>query len=465
MPNTAPSQTLNPAAENGASRKETSSESEGSYKAKRYAVKFQPPCIFLEYEDTTRRRRVRAVKLNGIQANVDVDRLTKKVIRSFPRRLDPTSVKYDQVRRLVVSLVDFLSAGTHSANGAAAGADTAANGCATVRNGTFSHVPSRLGPGSGSATGGSKGPGRLTDFNDLTNSVNGGASVASPLPSLSPRGIDPRIGPAARMAMSGLNANYRGSVESTMSRFSTSTASPSDSGGSTSGEEMDGASRRDGGGLASALDDLDKEMACLGGSTSDLSTMATAGGSGGVSSELGGEFCTSPLSTRDRPLPPLASSVSPAPSRMGSMDAQAGAAAASGGAKTRFAAEAEKLVIGLEVTDDLDLNKVTEVELKLAKQVMEADFQKNQLRPGDPGYVYDKQEEFGPPTEVNDWDDSDDDDAEPSEEPEVDWADIHASVSKPKGTFTSVQVNAGLSSEEESAGRNGQSPYNSNDWP
>ncbi|GLI58883.1 hypothetical protein VaNZ11_000652 [Volvox africanus] len=460
MPNTASSQTLNPAVENGGSRKETTAESEGSYKAKRYAVKFQPPCIFLEYEDTTRRRRVRAVKLNGVQPNVDVDRLTKKVIRSFPRRLDPTSVKYDQVRRLVVSLVDFLSAGTHGANGVVAGAGAAANGSATMRNGTSSHVPSRLGPG-----GGTKVQGRLSDFNDHANPANGGASVASPLPSLSPRGVDPRIGPAARMAMAGISSNYRGSVESTMSRFSTSTASPSDSGGSTSEEETDEGKRRNGGGLASALDDLDKEMAGLGGSTSELSTRATAGGPGGVSSKLEGDFCSSPSSTRDRPLPPLGTSISPAPSRMGSMDAQAGAAmVADSCAKTRFAAEAEKLVIGLEVTNDLDLNKVTEVELKLAKQAMEEDFKKNQLRPGDPGYVYDKQEEFGPPTEVNDWDETDDDDGL-SEEPEVDWADIHASVSKPKGTFTSVQVNAGLSSEEESAGRNGQSPYNSNDWP
>ncbi|GIL47416.1 hypothetical protein Vafri_4238 [Volvox africanus] len=444
MPNTAPSQTLNPAVDNGDSRKEASAESEGSYKAKRYAVKFQPPCIFLEYEDTTRRRRVRAVKLNGVQANVDVDRLTKKVIRSFPRKLDPTSVKYDQVRRLVVSLVDFLGAGTHGANGVVAGGGTAAIGSATVRNGTSSHVPSRLGPGSGGTGGGSKGPGRLSDLNDHANSVNGGASVASPLPSISPRG-NSRIGPAARLAMAGLSANYRGSVESTMSRFSTSTASPSDSGGSTSGEEMDEGERRSGSGLASALDDLDKEMAGLGDSaadsTSELSVRVTAGGPGGVSSKLGGDFCSSPSLTRDRPLPPLGTSISPAPSRMGSMDAQAGAAMVgdSGGAKTRFAVEAEKLVIGLEVTDDMDLNKVTEVELKLAKQAMEADFQKNQLRPGDPGYVYDKQEEFGPPTEVNDWDDSDDENGL-SEEPEVDWADIHASVSKPKGAFTSVQV-------------------------
>ncbi|PNG99185.1 hypothetical protein TSOC_015042, partial [Tetrabaena socialis] len=80
------------------------------------------------------------------------------------------------------------------------------------------------------------------------------------------------------------------------------------------------------------------------------------------------------------------------------------AAPAALGGKSRFAAEAEKLVIGLEVTEDLDLNKVTDLELRAAKQAMEADFRRHQLRPGDPGYVYDKQAEFGPPTNNNDWD-------------------------------------------------------------
>lgn len=35
------------------------------YKARRYAVKFSPPCIFLEYEDTSKKRRVRAVRLEA----------------------------------------------------------------------------------------------------------------------------------------------------------------------------------------------------------------------------------------------------------------------------------------------------------------------------------------------------------------------------------------------------------------
>ncbi|EFJ50604.1 hypothetical protein VOLCADRAFT_103821 [Volvox carteri f. nagariensis] len=514
MPSTVPKQTVNPA-ENGSSRKEATMEKEASYKAKRYALKYQPPCIFLEYEDTTKNRRVRAhgsiqVKLNGVQADVDVDRLTRKV------------------RRLVVALVDFLnneSNGVNGANPSTPATAGVANGLGPARNGTTSHVPSRLGPGGGGSNGGgtvatgSKALSRAhTDLNHRSGASNGGAAgVAAPLPSMSPRGLDPRNGPAARLAMLGLEDNCRGSVESTMSRFSTSTASPSSSGGGSSGrcsgndveeedegEEVDAVGRggdRGGGGGANrldfALDELEKEMAGMGDSGSDFSSMVVHGGpsgtgSLGVSSELGSDSRTSSVVSglRDtKPLPPLppltttaatttGSTVTAPPppppgSRTGaSLDASAASAMAvaagsgGGGGKTRFAAEAEKLVIGLELTDELDLNKVTEVELRLAKQAMESDFKKNQLKPGDPGYVYDKQEDFGPPTEINDWDDSEDDEeAEASEEPEVDWEDIHASVSKPKGAFSSLKANAGLSSEEDTTSRNAHSPYNSNDWP
>ena len=35
---------------------------EALYKAKRFAVKFNPPCIFLEYEDSSAKTRVREVR-------------------------------------------------------------------------------------------------------------------------------------------------------------------------------------------------------------------------------------------------------------------------------------------------------------------------------------------------------------------------------------------------------------------
>ena len=41
--------------------------------------------------------------------------------------------------------------------------------------------------------------------------------------------------------------------------------------------------------------------------------------------------------------------------------------------------------------EDVDLNRATEIELKLAKTKMEEKFAKNRIMPGDPGYEYDKQ--------------------------------------------------------------------------
>ncbi len=49
----------------------------------------------------------------------------------------------------------------------------------------------------------------------------------------------------------------------------------------------------------------------------------------------------------------------------------------------------DQLVLDVDLPEDL--NTVTEVELQLAKAKMEEGFSKNRLRPGDPGYEYDKQ--------------------------------------------------------------------------
>lgn len=43
-------------------------ETEGQYKAKRYALKFDPACIFLEYEEENGKRRVRAVSASERQS-------------------------------------------------------------------------------------------------------------------------------------------------------------------------------------------------------------------------------------------------------------------------------------------------------------------------------------------------------------------------------------------------------------
>lgn len=40
---------------------------------------------------------------------------------------------------------------------------------------------------------------------------------------------------------------------------------------------------------------------------------------------------------------------------------------------------------------------------------MDSKFEANRLKPGDPGYVYDRQVEFEGPTEPTDWDEEEDD--------------------------------------------------------
>jgi len=68
--------------------------------------------------------------------------------------------------------------------------------------------------------------------------------------------------------------------------------------------------------------------------------------------------------------------------------------------------------IGLDGDDDDDkrldynstnLNKLSKAELDKHKAKMDVNFLKNQKKPGDKGFVYDKQEEFDP-QEENEWD-------------------------------------------------------------
>lgn len=383
------------------------------FKAKRYAVKFNPPCIFLEYEDIQTKRRVRAVKLNGVLTGIDVDRLTKKVIRSFPRRLEPSSIKYDQVRKLVVRLLDSLGA----AGGAAGDGATRAGAGSPAASGPL-RPDAAVGP--------------------LLCKASMPVADASPIASedRSPCRVLPALSPMA--------GQQRQSVESGLSRFTTSTANSANSAGSDDDDD-----------LAAALDELDKEMTALSAPKKGGSSIHSPAGS----SENGSR--DSSFSFRDRAAP------LPQPNTRNSvLDAgPVSAPLATSVPKTRFAAEAERLVIGMEVTEDTDLNRVTEVELKLAKMNMEGDFRRNQLRPGDPGYEYDKQIEFGPAVEKNEWDDSNDEAEEPTaaEVPEVDWQEIVAVVAKPSAA---VQPKTPVAAATKPAAHKAKdSTYDSNDWP
>lgn len=57
----------------------------------------------------------------------------------------------------------------------------------------------------------------------------------------------------------------------------------------------------------------------------------------------------------------------------------------------------------------MDLNKLDTDELNKEKDNMEVIFKRHSLKPGDPGFKYDLQEEFVP-TADNEWDMDDDED-------------------------------------------------------
>lgn len=68
--------------------------------------------------------------------------------------------------------------------------------------------------------------------------------------------------------------------------------------------------------------------------------------------------------------------------------------------------------------DNTDLNKCSDYELKKHKKAMDAGFEKNQLKPGDPGYQYDKRVKFeydADELEDNSWDEGEDDEIDSDE--------------------------------------------------
>ncbi|KAI9329972.1 CEP19-like protein-domain-containing protein [Obelidium mucronatum] len=58
------------------------------------------------------------------------------------------------------------------------------------------------------------------------------------------------------------------------------------------------------------------------------------------------------------------------------------------------------------VDGNLNLNKMSDHELSQVKSEMNTYFEKNRIKPGDPGFQYDVQKKFEPASEENDWDSS-----------------------------------------------------------
>ncbi|KAF5829394.1 CEP19-like protein-domain-containing protein [Dunaliella salina] len=284
-----------------------------AYTAKRFAIKFQPPCLFLEYNEVkTQKTRVRAVKITELSTDMDLDRLTRKV------------------RKLVSKLVERLQA---------------------AQQGTFARP------------------------NDLALPKD--AALRSPeMPEPGQGGVSPFL-----QALRGSREVGKDVArDSTESHFSVSDVGSS--------REPNGKHRHED--LDEAMLQLDRELA------SDNERRA-------------GNDASSKNSNSRHGQPPQMRSSSAAPSShveaaVGQVPQQS-----NGSRFKQQEADEEMLTLDIDINEDTDLNRVSEMELRLAKQQMEREFTKHQLKPGEPGYEYDKQIEFGPPTSANDWDDDDDD--------------------------------------------------------
>ena len=276
------------------------------FKARRFALRKEPPAIYLEYLDAQGKTRVRTVHVNHLSPREDALRLADKVIRAFPRKLDPSTVKKEQIVQLVERLL-------HHANSP--------------------HL----------------------------------------IPSTTPKLPPPHLKPKEEEDEEVFEEDFiEEEVEEEEEEAPWSSKKPTASPMQVQEPLADD--------LDDMLADLDRELGSGGGATS-----------------------------KPAPLPPIPAPVAPLTSIPRFTPP----------AKKEEEEDSDFLVLDVDIGEDVDLNRATDVELKMAKQKMDENFSKNRLKPGDPGFEYDKQVEFGPPTAKNEWDDDDDDDDEVAPTPKL----------------------------------------------
>eukprot|EP00877_Chromochloris_zofingiensis_P012246 jgi/Chrzof1/7275/Cz02g17140.t1 len=303
-----------------------------------------------------------------------------QVLRSFPRNIDPATVKHSQVCRLVEKILQH-AATQHTAQSH----NTSQQHCSHQQQ-----VESQLNPTNITTT---SWPSTSTDGHDKGGSHR---FAKGPLPTA-----------ATSDSTKHNNHKDKGLVDAPDSAASwdmqREVNSVSTTSSSTAGNLAGGSSSRTSSppppptkekSIFNALDSLDEELADLGG---------TAGKTVGQTT-----------SSADV-LHKLSTTGKPSKSQLQLSSAAHGAGAAlksltAGGAATSGAAADDCLVLEPSYDGTVDLNKVSDYELKLAKAQMDQQYLQHLLRPGDPAYVYDKQVEFAPGNQHNDWDDDDDDD-------------------------------------------------------
>ncbi|KAG1659220.1 hypothetical protein FOA52_008989 [Chlamydomonas sp. UWO 241] len=440
-----------------ASRPGQAAEDAGTCRAKRFALKYDPPCIFLEYVDASGKTRVREVKMSKVTPDVEADRLTRKVIRSFPRQIDPASVKYDQVRKLVVKVLEHVRKAAVGGGAQAVGASSREPGALTMPTPRLAHSMSPKLP----EAGGNREPGVASssshhhasldsDGRLSTSSIGAGGGLFSPA-------FSPAAGGGGPGGVGGLLPRAKHPLA--LASHPLTAISPMQSG------------RNDADDVDDLMQELDREM----GTPASRPSSATNGPPASGAAAAANGYAVGGQQHQRQPLPSSTSAVSlgglsdrslAATEGTSGSDRDAGPSAGGaqqpGGGKSRFAAEAKDrsgdgsddgvLSINsdvggrgpagpsrraqagdgddddddgsgdgmLTIEPDIggDLNHVTETELKLAKAAMEKAFLENQLRPGDASYVWDKEVEFGPADDSNDWDeDGDEDDNDEKESP------------------------------------------------
>lgn len=444
------------------------------WRACRYAIKLDPATFYLEYETHNSTKSVRAIKLKQVSTALEAHNLASKVIRSFPRRIDRSSVSYQQVLLLVQRLL--VPEGKPSVlqlqHGAAAHAVTkklgslededssGADAIGAYRPETVAAAPAAV----ASASPALRTETEREHFIKSDASVPGGRDAVTCAAQIESPGNSAAAVPEAGFdaaapahAHSDARAKHLGSSDA-LSGISSSADRAAESDAQQSEQQMqmqmqvqeqeleqrqeedeqdsDAASASD----YDIQDELEHAMHELNAELADLKDFDLTDNDTPVRSPV-----SPPAATTATVSVPAASGPAAAGSAAGGSTssaqpdprAAAGTAGSAAGRAPAAAAAAavdgdEALVLELDLADgELDLNKASEYELQLAKAKMDAEFQRNQVKPTDPDYVYDKQVEFGPATSANDWDEpQEQDERQPQDlEQSVDWDEIHRSVS------------------------------------
>ena len=86
----------------------------------------------------------------------------------------------------------------------------------------------------------------------------------------------------------------------------------------------------------------------------------------------------------------------------------------------------------LSVDPEEDLNKLSDTQLQRRKDIMEFNFEKNNVKKGDPAFVYDKEVSFGALKETAGWDEESDEEDKNEGTPRNDEEEEELELSNPE---------------------------------